>query len=482
MSTIKGKVLVVITHEAFALNQLCLYYALEKQGGWEPVLLSTIGQRFFDICADRGLIVPGSLVYPQGDDQGLQWQHVKGGSSESSKRSIKDKAKSVLKIWLPEKLKFHLANLYISFFKVKIKKRQINYLCGLIRLKSIQVIALTETCPTYDAPAYAAAAKRTGIKLITNVGSRDNPNSYAETYKTDRGLTQRSCGNVLIGLLLPKWVYAYEGKRILRARISEIVAQEILGIASPQPWNTIGSLEDRVFVENELDKVFYEKYGVKGSRISVTGSGRQDILTGFNLRAEVIKKEVCGELGFDSSRGIILCALPQTHWISGRPEAEYQSHPEMIAAWVDALMAQSEFNVIITLHPSMPADKFKYIENARLKISRRSSFELIGICSLFVAGPSTITSLAISAGKPIVNYDVYRYTETAMYWLRFAEAEGVVTVLSHNDFADAVYKFATDVKYLAEMTRRQERCAKQWGILDGRAAERIVLEMDKLLD
>ena len=69
-----------------------------------------------------------------------------------------------------------------------------------------------------------------------------------------------------------------------------------------------------------------------------------------------------------------------------------------------------------------------------------------------------------------------------MYWLAFTEAKGLVTVLDHKSFADTIQKFTTDDDYFADMTRNQEKCAKQWGVLDGKAAERIAHELDRLVE
>ena len=42
----------------------------------------------------------------------------------------------------------------------------------------------------------------------------------------------------------------------------------------------------------------------------------------------------------DSKKKLITCSIPQTHWIGGRPQAEFQSHRDMINAFTRLIQEQ----------------------------------------------------------------------------------------------------------------------------------------------
>ena len=80
---------------------------------------------------------------------------------------------------------------------------------------------------------------------------------------------------------------------------------------------------------------------------------------------------------------------------------------------------------------------------------------------------------AICLGKPVINYDVYRYSEELPHF-SFSEAAGAVTVINQFDFNKVFNRMVNDEIYFEEMKKKQESTAKNWGVIDGFAINRLV--------
>lgn len=479
-------VLVPLYHEAFALNQLCLYEEMLGKVAWRPVLLNPIGRRFDAIVAERGYSIIPDYISPPRNSGYWHASGVDEGHVYSEPRINRRRFKNVLRKLLGTRPSSMLVEIYMKvklpydiFRWVRKYSKQIDYLCKLIHKEGICAIVLAESSPAYGAVVFREAARRCNIILITNTYSKDSPANYADIYAEDPTRQCNKIENVILAFLFPKWVYRPNGK-LLRLPAAEVAAQEIIGISPPQPWATIGELEDAVCVESMSDFDFYKKLGVNEDKIFLTGTGRLDRLAGYIRSRESIKKDVLGELGFDGDRPILLCLLPQTHWVAGRSIAEFQSHSEMLQTWIDALMTQDRFNVIVSLHPSMLYDRFTYLETDRIKISRRSVFELISVCSLFVSSGSTTTTLAIAAKLPVITYDTYR-NHHLVNDPEFFVTKRVVTVFNRKDFEDVMVRIATDEDFLEDMKHSDAKEAEYFGVLDGGAVNRILSVIERLV-
>jgi hypothetical protein len=85
-------------------------------------------------------------------------------------------------------------------------------------------------------------------------------------------------------------------------------------------------------------------------------------------------------------------------------------------------------------------------------------------------------SYATACGKPVVNYDAFRYRNTM-----FANEPGIITIETKDEFIAEVNKLASDPEYFDMIARHQAAAAPRWGRLDGKATERIVAVLDELI-
>jgi hypothetical protein len=474
-------ILFPINHPAFTLRQLRWVTCLEKDGGIKPVIFSTVGDHLALMLKAKNLPRPKHVIIPP---KHLGWLVPSGETSSekilTSKPSQSKKLTDYVKMKLPvsfynfgQDVYRNLRSIRTFFLEISRDRKRIAYIRQLIREQKFSAIVILETSPTYDAPLYAKAAKLEGIPLVTSTSSRDNPQSNAQIYKSDPKLTNRNFLNQMMYVFFRKWFIDYQGKRILRLPIRNVLKQELLGISSPSPWHMVGFLEDWVTVQNEVDKAFYIANGVNSERIHLVGSPEHDMAALHLSNKDEIKKSLCLEFDWKSSKPIIVTSLVQTHWISGRNEAEFHDYPSLLDAWMKPLKEQNVFNVVISLHPSQTYEKMKFLEDDNVRISFRDITEVVIVADLFISCMSTITPLALGAGIPTIIYDVYRYIKECPA-LGYSSAPGVINATFHSEYSGAIERITQkDSTFLSELKKKQQQNAQNWGLLDGGSTKRF---------
>ncbi len=283
--------------------------------------------------------------------------------------------------------------------------------------------------------------------------------------------------NRLVGRLYPKWLYTHRGRRLLRLPAAEVLAIEWFGLAPKKPWVLHSAPSDVIALESEAIRAYCQKEGLPSSRLKVVGSIHNDILFAGLMKKRRLRLALCHKLGFDARKPIILSALPPDflYATGGRSECDFTDYRKLVEFWVKTLVGNATREVLISQHPSVKISDFKYIERWGVKISDQSIIELIPLCDIFVASISATIQWAIACGKPVINYDVYKYR-----YGDYDKTPGTITIEGKADFGKYLNKFIRDKKYLQRMTKRQAAVAAEWGRLDGKSGERILQLIDKL--
>lgn len=459
-SLVRGNktILIAITNPAFAVRQINWANSMERIA-WKPIVLCLCSEsRILEIINDKKIKKPDFFIA------------AKAGKSLLFRFS--NRVTSIV-----NRIPFMgvLRSLCLIVDDIVLTLERIREVRTIIRSNKVSMLLMPDSSPTYFGPLLTAAARKENVVVLTNPLDRDSPRSYAMIYKSDTSLLVSGFSRKLISKFFPKWVIEYQNKRILRMSLQEIISQEVLKISPPKPWHTFGFLEDIVITNNEIQQSFFSGIGVDKEKLRAIGCPELDYLA---KKTNDLGSSFPGNY-FSDNKPVIVCALPQTHWIAGRPEAEFQSHKEMIDAWIECLSAQSSYNIVISLHPSMPYSDYQYLEKNNLKVAQEDILNLLPICSIFVACLSSTIQFAISLGKPVINYDVYRYSSEIDY-LRFTEAKGTVTVLNKNDFLKEIIRITSDSNYYNLLACSQKSISKEWGLLDGKTAYRFTNLIDNL--
>jgi hypothetical protein len=175
---------------------------------------------------------------------------------------------------------------------------------------------------------------------------------------------------------------------------------------------------------------------------------------------------------------LILTALPPDFLDQpgGRPECDFREFERLVDFWLNTCCSIPGHNVMVALHPSVaPADAVTF-ERHGARIASLNTAELIPLCDIFVASISSTIRWAIACGKPVINYDVYRYRYTD-----FVGIEGVLTFEEQDEFISILRRITSDATYAMEIRRKQAAIAPLWGRLDGKSGQRMVELVRRLL-
>ncbi|MFA4995833.1 MAG: hypothetical protein WC536_01670 [Patescibacteria group bacterium] len=305
----------------------------------------------------------------------------------------------------------------------------------------------------------------------------------AEAYYKNPDFDLKRPLNKLIGLLDSKWVYEHKKKKLLRWPASKILAIKLFKIVPPKPWALNSGYADIILAESKAMHRYMVREGLTEEKIKVVGSLSDDVLANNIDNSTKRKKEAYLKFNLDPQKPIILCAIPPDMLHGSRVNVcEFKSYKKLVEFWVETISKFTNYNIIISLHPSAEYKDICYIEKKwKVKIIQESIINLIPLCDIFVACISATIQWAVTCGKPVINYDVYHYN-----YDDYKKVDGVVTVDLKDDFIKEMSKIANDQGYFAKLEKIQKSIASEWGMLDGKSGERIIkainelsIEMDK---
>jgi hypothetical protein len=368
--------------------------------------------------------------------------------------------------------------IWLPFYVLYRYRRSIRRARSLLTKRRPSILLLPEDNVYYaeSIGALIEAGHQLGIPSVVIPYTIANELEPAETfYESPSQDASRGTFNRFISALYPQWVYEHRGRRLLRLPANQILGLEMAGLAPPRPWVLNSGYADAVAIGSEAVRRYYVRAGLPGEKLVVTGGLANDIMAEESLDAASTREELYRELRLPAGRPMILCALPPDQF--PRPLCSFHNHDELVRSMVRALADIETHNLVVRPHPRVGKEELACVEESGAAISRRDTAQLIPLCDVFVASVSATIQWAIACGKPVVNYDVYRYR-----YNDYADVGGVVTVEEEEDFR-AVLQLLTQCRgFYNEILQKQAECSPDWGSLDGRAGERLLHLIDGLVE
>ena len=350
-------------------------------------------------------------------------------------------------------------------------------IAGLLSTLKASLLVLGGDMPGYDTSLFVKIAHRSSVPVLVVPSTMSNGLEQAEVYygNPDHQVTGWERG--LIATLFPKWVREHKGRRLFRCPPGRVLAMELAGIAPPQPWIFNSGHADVIAMESEAMVDYYAKAGMKNDRMILTGSLSDDAMANRLEQSEALRRDLCGRLGLDPGRLLVLAALPPDflYVTGGRPQCDFQDYRRLAEFWVDSLAALKDCNCLVALHPSVEVDSMRWIEERGVRIAPQRTADTVPLCDIYVASISSTIRWAIACGKPVVNYDVYRYRYTD-----FLGVPGVITTEEQPEFRAILSRLAGDEAYRAQIAGAQRSVAARWGLLDGRVGDRMLAQVERL--
>lgn len=466
------RILIAIHLDSFFTGLIGVARLLKDTGRYEPVMYfaqryQTV-QRDIEICRKEGIECLGAA------QQLLKLKPTDGKLPVLNKvfnfilERLSNDSQNKIKTYVNNNFLFQLWKL----------SRTLQLARKMIRKEHLSLLILGGDVTHYDTSVYIKAAHLENIRAVIIAGWMINQDENAEAFKYDVNYHLIGWFNRLIGLLYPDWVYNYRGLRMLRLPGGHVFARELLGLVPPLPWTLHSGYADAITVESTamLDACIRE--GLPLKQLVFTGSIIHDTLARVTKERLQRRESLYKDLALPSNRPLLLCTLPPNEFyrIGGLPQCDFHNYDELIKFWVPALAAVEGWNVIITLHPSVQYETMHYIEQWGVKIARVHTAEIVPLCDALVSYGSTVTQWATVCGKPVINYDVFRYRP-----VDFAGIEGLLAMEEQDEFLAVLHRLTSDRKWYEEVAARQAACAGYWGQPDGLVGARMIELFDRLI-
>lgn len=293
--------------------------------------------------------------------------------------------------------------------------------------------------------AAIAEAKRAGIAVFVvpyEYSSKEQIHRHCVAHVRQPG----ALGFAVMATVLPKWVtYTAVHGPLARASLRSILSIELSGLRPRDVWTVHGGAGGKLLSESPRMTEHYADEMIPETKISEVGSLALDEL------ATAMKRATPRE-----DRHRILVSLPPDYFAERKP-ADFQSYEQMVEAWIGAARDLGE--VVVQAHPAA-RDR---LTSMGVEFDTRDIVELIAECDVLTTSVSSIIRLALAAGKPVVNYDCYRF--------RYDDYAGLRTCRTVYDFVTLKAGLSFAATHLDLGTVEE---AARWGSLDGRAGERML--------
>lgn len=387
------------------------------------------------------------------DENGFDLEYKKIKINNINKNIYNIIYQKLSKIWIID----ILINPIIWFIFLRIKIINIQNLYKKIK-PNIAIFA--EENVVHLTSVYVQTANKMKILTILIPHTLASNNEMAESLYLNHEI--KSISSKITAKLFPKWTKKYKNKKLLIGSLPQVLNMELFGLAPKNPWQFNSGYAKIFIVDSIAMQKFYLQNGIEKEKIKIIGSLE---MTSAN-KQRLIKKHHLND------KPIILCAIPS---YQARP-TEFENFDRMINFLISTLNKNKKYQVIYNIHPNTEEIYKKKILKLGLNISQENISDIIACADIFVASVSATIRWAIALGIPVLNYDIYKYN-----YNDFSKAKGVITVDNKKEFEQQFKKITTDKKYYQELKEKQEKCAPDWGMLDGKSGERILKLIDKLI-
>lgn len=323
-------------------------------------------------------------------------------------------------------------------------------------------------------PRITSILKRNSIPLLCVPygygGVEDLENELTIKQTDGRYITTAEEGGAEVAEHYPHWVKSgtHAGALLLPPEV--ILASESIGVTIRHPWRTYGSEADLLCVSGQQYARHLVLEGVSDDRIIVTGS-----LSGLQIH-EILQTDSNARKAFRQpakiGRGqtrVLVCWPPSYHATHGNRTDFPSNYAALTQATLYPLLDRPDVDLTVALHPStLPEDRAVFTD---LKIPLSTSYimDLIPKHDIFLAASSSTVRWAIACGKPVLNYDFYKFCSTV-----FRNLPGVIHVETHQAYIATMQKLLADETFFATTAGAQISVADDWGLVDDRFLEELL--------
>jgi len=349
----------------------------------------------------------------------------------------------------------------------------------LLRCHTPVAVVLGGDMVGYDTSVWVKVSHNRMIPVTIVSSTMSNGLEQAEIYYDNARHGMGLMINRYAASRYPNWVIKHKGRVLLREKGARVLVMEYLGLAPKKPWIFNSSEADAIAIESDAMKEYYMEAGLESHRLVITGSPSDDAMASILEANCDYREKLLLSLNLSLDKPILLTALPPDFlYVSGgRPQCDFSSYNDLVRFWIATIAESPGFNKIISLHPSVDPESMRFLESDDVRIATSPVAELIPLCDIYVASVSSTIRWAIACGKPVINYDVYRY--------RYNDYNGVAGVLAteeQQEFVTVVQAMTYNAKYRNLKLSEQVSVSRHWGRLDGKSGYRVLELIHKLVE
>jgi hypothetical protein len=339
--------------------------------------------------------------------------------------------------------------------------------CQKLLLRSAaSLVLMFEDNAGYDTAIWTAVAGAHSVPtVILPFTVADRLEAKEALYQDPRYWADEGIYNRLAKGIAPDWVDLYHDRPLLRRTGISVLAAEATGHAPSEPWVLNGNEGSVIAVESRAMYQHYLGQGISQTRLEITGSLTDDLLCSARENSDRIRHQLSLKPNFPT----LLCAFPPNQLSANRPDCEFDDFRKLSDFWMGELLKLKRWQVVVKPHPALKQDEVEYLKKFDLLVSDFDTTSLIPICDLFNTSVSSTIRWALACGKPVLNFDVFKYR-----YRDFVSEPAVIHAYSCEEFSAELNRLTTSKDALKRCKIDAEAAAPNWGLLDGGSTERIM--------
>ncbi len=298
--------------------------------------------------------------------------------------------------------------------------------------------------------------------------------------------------NRFYAFLFPSWVVDVHGDRMFYHSIRHNLCAMLLGVLPRYPYCRAGGKATKVAAISEIEREVLMDEGVAESKVVMTGRPWYDVVHNRLRDQEATRRQICQDLGLDSSKKIVLYNVP--YYCKGfDSDLPGKVHWQEIESTLGTFASFSEINVVMSFHPGVPIADYREVAQKHGAVICPPGVydvsELIAVSDILVSQTSSTVPLAIGANKPTVI--LYYYASdpdcTHTRWYQFEpknrileqlfDETGCLMVWKREELSPLLQKLIEDDDFYRGAADAQRRIVRDWIVLDGKCSQRVADEV-----
>jgi len=231
---------------------------------------------------------------------------------------------------------------------------------------------------------------------------------------------------------------------------------------------------DKLIVNGFQDKRYLISQGVKKNKIIVTGQIRFD---NIHKELKITREKACIKLGINPKKKVVLFTFQKK--VAG--ENVTQSAIKCFISELKKIKNKEDYEFIISAREDIPLKMLpKSTGNLKFKIIRGGEIHnLLRAVDVFSTAFSTVAIEAILLEKPVISINI---DSKENEYINYTKLGVGFKITKEEDFLRALNNCLENKEFLKKFKISREKFIKDYNYkLDGRALERIINEINKIL-